>query len=57
MTRALYEIRKASTGWKLLANATARQVERFFAKEGVEAVRHQAEGSVIVIYVSDKVPA
>lgn len=57
MTRALYEIRNAKTNWKLLANATARQVERFFKKENVEAVRHQAEGGVIVIYVADKVTA
>jgi len=57
VSRTQYEIRNAATGWKLLANATARQVERFFVKESVEAVRTQVESGVTVIYVAEKVPA
>ena len=54
----LYEIRNAETGWKLLANATERDVRRFWKATKPTESRTAKESGVIVIYVDmQKVPA
>lgn len=47
----LYEIRHAVTGWKLLANATERDVRKFWEKNKPVESRTQKIDGVVVIFV------